>query len=180
MAATVEHCVETIRDIQKTARKSGNATRPRWPMIVLRSPKGWGAPAEFDGHKLEGSWRAHQIPITDVKTKPKNLKVLETWMRSLEPEKLFDKQGKLKAEYKELAPLGASRMSANPHTNGGMLKRDLRMPDFREYAAKFDKPCQIQMENTYPLGVFLRDIMKRNMHNFRVFGQEILDRTIFP
>jgi xylulose-5-phosphate/fructose-6-phosphate phosphoketolase len=172
MAATVEHCVETIRDIQKTARKSGNATRPRWPMIVLRSPKGWGAPAEFDGHKLEGSWRAHQIPITDVKTKPKNLKVLETWMRSLEPEKLFDKQGKLKAEYKELAPLGASRMSANPHTNGGMLKRDLRMPDFREYAAKFDKPCQIQMENTYPLGVFLRDIMKRNMHNFRVFGPD--------
>jgi xylulose-5-phosphate/fructose-6-phosphate phosphoketolase len=172
MAATVEHCVETIRDIQKTARKSGNATRPRWPMIVLRSPKGWGAPAEFDGHKLEGSWRAHQIPITDVKTKPKNLKVLETWMRSLEPEKLFDKQGKLKAEYKELAPLGASRMSANPHTNGGILKRDLRMPDFREYAAKFDKPCQIQMENTYPLGVFLRDIMKRNMHNFRVFGPD--------
>src|SRR5580704_5860982 len=172
MAATVEHCVETIRDIQKTARKSGNATRPRWPMIVLRSPKGWGAPAEFDGHKLEGSWRAHQIPITDVKTKPKNLKVLETWMRSLEPEKLFDKQVKLKAEYKELAPLGASRISANPHTNGGMLKRDLRMPDFREYAAKFDKPCQIQMENTYPLGVFLRDIMKRNMHNFRVFGPD--------
>jgi len=172
MAATVEHCVETIRDIQKTARKSGNATRPRWPMIVLRSPKGWGAPAEFDGHKLEGSWRAHQIPITDVKTKPKNLKALETWMRSLEPEKLFDKQGKLKAEYKELAPLGASRMSANPHTNGGILKRDLRMPDFREYGAKFDKPCQVQMENTYPLGVFLRDIMKRNMHNFRVFGPD--------
>jgi xylulose-5-phosphate/fructose-6-phosphate phosphoketolase len=172
MAATVEHCVETIRDIQKTARKSGNATRPRWPMIVLRSPKGWGAPAEFDGHKLEGSWRAHQIPITDVKSKPKNLKALETWMRSLEPEKLFDKQGKLKAEYKELAPLGASRMSANPHTNGGILKRDLRMPDFREYGAKFDKPCQVQMENTYPLGVFLRDIMKRNMHNFRVFGPD--------
>jgi xylulose-5-phosphate/fructose-6-phosphate phosphoketolase len=172
MAATVEHCVETIQEIQKTARKSASATRPRWPMIVLRSPKGWGAPAEFDGHKLEGSWRAHQIPITDVKSKPKNLKALETWMRSLEPEKLFDKQGKLKAEYKELAPLGARRMSANPHTNGGILKRDLRMPDFRAYEAKCDKPCQIQMENTYPLGVFLRDIMKRNMNNFRVFGPD--------
>jgi len=172
MAATVEHCVEQIREIQKTARKSGNATRPRWPMIVLRSPKGWGAPAELDGHKLEGSWRAHQVPIMDVKTKPKNLKVLENWMRSLEPEKLFDKQGKLKAEYKEIAPLGERRMSANPHTNGGILKRDLRMPDFRDYAAKFDKPCQVEAENTKPLGAFLRDIMKRNMQNFRVFGPD--------
>jgi xylulose-5-phosphate/fructose-6-phosphate phosphoketolase len=172
MAATVEHCVDEIREIQKTARKSGNATRARWPMIVLRSPKGWGAPAELDGHKLEGSWRAHQVPIMDVKTKPKNLKVLENWMRSLEPEKLFDKQGKLKAEYKEIAPLGDHRMSANPHTNGGRLKRDLRLPDFRDYAAKFDKACQVEAENTKPLGVFLRDIMKRNVQNFRVFGPD--------
>ena len=172
MAATVEYCVDQIHEIQKTARKSGNATRPRWPMIVLRSPKGWGAPAELDGHKLEGSWRAHQVPIMDVKSKPKNLKILENWMRSLEPEKLFDKQGKLKAEYAEIAPLGDHRMSANPHANGGRLKRDLRMPDFREYGVKFDKPCQIEAENTKPLGVFLRDIMKRNMQNFRVFGPD--------
>jgi xylulose-5-phosphate/fructose-6-phosphate phosphoketolase len=172
MAATVEHCVEKIQEVQKAQRKTGRATRPRWPMIVLRSPKGWGAPAEIDGHKLEGSWRAHQMPIMDVKTKPKNLKILENWMRSLEPEKLFDKQGKLKAEYKEIAPLGERRMSANPHANGGRLKRDLRMPDFRDYAVKFDKPCQIEAENTKPLGVFLRDIMKRNMQNFRVFGPD--------
>jgi len=172
MAATVEHCVEKIQEIQKAARKTGRVARPRWPMIVLRSPKGWGAPAEIDGHKLEGSWRAHQVPIADVKTKPKNLKVLENWMRSLEPEKLFDKQGKLKAEYKEIAPLGERRMSANPHANGGRLKRNLRMPDFRDYAVKFDKPCQIEAENTKPLGVFLRDIMKRNMQNFRVFGPD--------
>jgi xylulose-5-phosphate/fructose-6-phosphate phosphoketolase len=172
MAATVEHCVDKIQEVQKAARKTGRAGRPRWPMIVLRSPKGWGAPAEIDGHKLEGSWRAHQMPILEVKTKPKNLKVLENWMRSLEPEKLFDKQGKLKAEYKEIAPLGERRMSANLHANGGRLKRDLRMPDFRDYAVKFDKPCQIEAENTKPLGVFLRDTMKRNMQNFRVFGPD--------
>lgn len=172
MAATVEHCVKGIREAQSEARKSGDPTRPRWPMIVLRSPKGWGAPAEIDGHKLEGSWRAHQVPITEVKTKPKNLKILENWMRSLEPEKLFDKQGKLKAEYKELAPSGERRMSANPHANGGRLKRDLRMPDFRKYGVKFEKPAQIEAENTKPLGVFLRDIMKQNMQNFRVFGPD--------
>jgi xylulose-5-phosphate/fructose-6-phosphate phosphoketolase len=172
MAATVEHCVQTIRSVQQEARRTGAATRPRWPMIVLRAPKGWTAPLEIDGHRLEGLWRAHQVPLAGVKTDPAHLKLLEDWMRSYKPEELFDEAGAPVAELRELAPAGNRRMGANPHANGGLLKRALRLPDFREYAVEFEKPGQIEVENTRPLGLFLRDVMKRNMHNFRVFGPD--------
>ena len=172
MAATTEHCVQEIRIIRQQARTSGVAERPRWPMIVMRSPKGWTAPGGVDGHKLEGFWRAHQVPMADVKKNPERLRELEAWMRSYKPEELFDQKGRLRAELKEIAPTGARRMGSNPHANGGHLKRDLRLPDFRRYEAKFEKPAVTQMENTRPLGAFLRDVMKANMNNFRVFGPD--------
>ena len=172
MAATAEHCVAEIRKYQQEARSTGAAKRPRWPMIVLRTPKGWTAPAEVDGHKLEGSWRAHQVPMADVKKNPQRLHQLESWMRAYKPEELFDRSGKLVPELKELAPTGIRRMSANPHANGGVLKRALRLPDFREYGLHLEKPGQVEAENTRPLGAFLRDVMQLNMHNFRVFGPD--------
>ncbi len=172
MAATVEHCVQNIRQHQQECRSTGIAKRPRWPMIVLRSPKGWGAPREVQGHFLEGFWRAHQVPLTEVKKNPEQLRILETWMRDLKPEELFDRKGKLIPELKELAPTGTRRMSANPHANGGRVKRTLRLPDFCDYALKVDQPGSIEVENTPPLGDFLRDIMKANMNNFRVFGPD--------
>jgi len=172
MAATTEHCVTEIRKIQQQARATGNAERPRWPMIVLRSPKGWTAPDSVDGHKLEGFWRAHQVPMADVKKNPDRLRELENWMRDYRPEELFDQNGKLHAELKAIAPTGNRRMGANPHANGGELKRDLRLPDFRQYAIKLEKPGVVQVENMRPLGAFLRDVMKANMSNFRVFGPD--------
>jgi xylulose-5-phosphate/fructose-6-phosphate phosphoketolase len=172
MAATTEHCVFEIRKIQQQARASGDAERPRWPMIVLRSPKGWTAPSKVGEHRLEGFWRAHQIPLAEVKKVPERLQELENWMRGYKPEELFDEKGKLRADLKALAPAGTRRMGSNPHANGGKLKRDLRLPDFREYGIKFDKPGTTQVENTPPLGRFLRDTMKANMKNFRVFGPD--------
>ena len=172
MAATTEHCVTEIRKIQQQARATGTAERPRWPMIVLRSPKGWTAPGNVDGHKLEGFWRAHQVPMADVKKNPDRLRELENWMRDYRPEELFDQNGKLHAELKAIAPAGNRRMGANPHANGGELKRDLRLPDFRQYAIKLEKPGVVQVENMRPLGAFLRDVMKANMSNFRVFGPD--------
>jgi xylulose-5-phosphate/fructose-6-phosphate phosphoketolase len=172
MAATVEHCIAEIRAHQQECRTSGTASRPHWPMIVLRSPKGWGAPREVDGHFLEGFWRAHQVPLTDVKKNPEQLHILEKWMHDLKPEELFDQNGKLIPELKELAPTGTQRMSANPHANGGRVKRALRLPDFAEYAVKVDQPGTFETENVPPLGNFLRDVMKENMTNFRVFGPD--------
>jgi xylulose-5-phosphate/fructose-6-phosphate phosphoketolase len=172
MAATMEHCILEIRKYQQEARDSRTSSRPNWPMIVLRSPKGWTAPLEVEGRRLEGFWRAHQVPLTNVKTDPEQLHILENWMRSQHPEQLFDKNGKLTSDLRALAPAGARRMSANPHANGGRLKKALRLPDFREYGIKFDKPGQLQAENTRPLGFFLRDLMKLNMDNFRVFGPD--------
>ena len=172
MAATIEHCVSEIRKTQQEARSSGIAKRPRWPMIVMRTPKGWSAPEEVGGHRLEGFWRAHQVPLADVKKNPENLKVLENWMHAQKPEELFDANGKLIPELKALAPTGNRRMSANPHANGGLLRRALRLPDFRDYALKFEKPGQIEAENVRPLGMFLRDVMKLNMDRFRVFGPD--------
>ena len=172
MAATTEHCVQEIRKIREQARNSGTFDRPRWPMIVLRSPKGWTAPAEVGGHKLEGFWRAHQVPLTDVKKNPDRLHELESWMRSYKPEELFTQKGTLRAELKTIAPTGTRRMGANPHANGGQLKRDLRLPDFRNYGIKLEKPGVTSAENTRPLGNFLRDVMKANMHSFRVFGPD--------
>ncbi len=172
MAATVEECINDIRAAQKKARETGVAERVHWPMIVLRSPKGWTAPRKLDGHYLEGFWRAHQVPMADVKTNPHRLQELEEWMRSYKPEQLFDKKGSLIPELKALTPTGTRRMGSNPHANGGGLKRALRIPDFREYACKFEKPGTIEAENAKPLGTFLRDVMKLNMKNFRVFGPD--------
>jgi xylulose-5-phosphate/fructose-6-phosphate phosphoketolase len=172
MAATVEHCVLKIREHQETARTQGTNDRPRWPMIVLRSPKGWTAPREVEGHWLEGFWRAHQVPLPDVKKNPEQLRVLEAWMRSLKPEEFFDGSGQFAAPFRDLAPGGNRRMSANPHANGGRIKKALRLPDFREYRFKLEKPGLAQAENTRPLGALLRDVMKLNMSNFRVFGPD--------
>ncbi len=172
MAATIEHCILEIRKIQQEARNSGIASRARFPVIILRSPKGWTGPAEVDGHKVEGFWRSHQVPLTLVQKNPEHLKQLETWLRSYKPEELFDANGTLIPELKELAPQGKRRMSANPHANGGVLKRALRLPDFRNYAITLEKHGQIQAENTQPLGQFLRDVMKLNLTSFRVFGPD--------
>ncbi len=172
MAATTEHCVQEIRKVQQQARSSGRADRPRWPMIVFRSPKGWTAPASIDGHKLEGFWRAHQVPLMGVKNNPEHLRLLENWMREYKPEELFNREGRLQAEIREIAPKGTRRMGSNPHANGGQLKRALRLPDFRQYGIQVEKPGVISAENTRPLGKFLRDVMKANMHNFRVFGPD--------
>jgi len=172
MAATVEHCILEIRYHQQQAREKGDVIRPHWPMIVLRSPKGWTAPIEVEGHRLEGFWRAHQVPLSAVKKDPEQLRVLESWMRSMHPEELFDANGKFMPELRELAPTGNHRMSANPHANGGRLKKALRLPDFRQYGVTVEKPATMQAENTRPLGVFLRDVMKENMDNFRVFSPD--------
>jgi len=172
MAATTEHCVNEIRKAQSAARESGVAGRVRWPMIVLRSPKGWTAPRELDGHFVEGFWRAHQVPMADVKKNPHRLNELEDWMRSYKPQELFNEQGTLIPELKVLAPTGTRRMGSNPHANGGGLKRALRLPDFRDYAFAVEKPGTVEAENARPLGTFLRDVMKLNMNNFRVFGPD--------
>jgi len=172
MAATVEHCVGEIREHQQAARKGGVPNRPRWPMIVLRSPKGWTAPREVEGHFLEGFWRAHQVPLPAAKSDPEQLGILENWMRSLRPDSFFDNSGKLAAWFGQLAPSGNRRMSANPHANGGRLKKALRLPNFRDHTHKFDKPGQSLTSNTYGLGVFLGEVMKHNMNNFRVFGPD--------
>ena len=154
MAATLDDCVQRIRSIQCEARDSGVATRPRWPMIVLRTPKGWTSPAEVDGHHLEGSWRAHQVPVADVRKNPAHLKLLEDWLRSYKPEELFDANGTLVSEIRELAPAGTRRMGANPHGNGGLLKKSLRLPDFRDYGVTFDKPGQHRNRKRTSVGRF--------------------------
>ena len=172
MAATLEHCVLEIRKVQQETRQIGKATRPRWPMVILRSPKGWTAPREVDGHYLEGFWRAHQIPLPDVATNPDQLRVLEQWLRSYKPEELFDDNGRLRSDLKNLAPTGNRRMSANPIANGGLLRRPLDMPDFRASAVKVDKPGATLAGNVPTLGNFLREVQRLNMQNLRVFGPD--------
>ena len=174
MAGTLDRMVTEIQAIQRDARQGGKLERPRWPMIILRSPKGWTGPKFVDGKKVEGTWRAHQVPVTDMATKPEHIKILEDWMKSYRPEELFDGNGRLLAELAELAPRGNRRMGANPHANGGILLRDLVMPDFRDYAAKVEKPGTELSEATRVLGKFLRDVMKLNegSKNFRVFGPD--------
>jgi xylulose-5-phosphate/fructose-6-phosphate phosphoketolase len=172
MAATLEHCVLEIKKFQKQARDSKKAFRPRWPMIVLRSPKGWTAPRKVDGKLLEGFWRAHQVPIPDVATNPPHLKVLENWMKSYKPEEVFDKEGKLIPELKELAPVGNARMSANPVGNGGLLRKPLDLPDFRKYALPEINPGISNLPSMSNMAKFLRDVVAKNMTNFRVFGPD--------
>jgi xylulose-5-phosphate/fructose-6-phosphate phosphoketolase len=171
MAAALDSVAADIQRIQRDARKNGFKRRPRWPMIILRSPKGWTGPKFVDGKPIEGTFRAHQIPIGEM-SRPGHVKILEKWMKSYRPEQLFDETGKLRAELAELAPKGERRMSANPHANGGLLLRDLRMPDFRDYAVKVARPGAAEGEATRVQGKFLRDVMKLNSNNFRVFSPD--------
>ena len=172
MAAVMEECIIKIREYQEEARTKNKAFRPRWPMIILRTPKGWTGPQEVDGHKVEGFWRSHQVPMGGMHSNPEHVKLLEQWMKSYKPEELFDENGTLIPELKELAPLGIRRMSANPIANGGLLRKDLKLPNFTDYAVAMDKPGIVEVENTRILGKFLRDVMKNNMTNFRVFGPD--------
>ena len=172
IAATLEHCINEIRAIQQESRSTGIPKRAKFPMIVLRTPKGWTGPAKVDGHKVEGFWRAHQVPLSGIHSNPEHLQMLEDWMRSYKPKELFEASGKLIPELKELAPKGNRRMSANPIANGGLVRRALKMPDFRQYGVKILNPGQTEVENTKPLGVFLRDVMLQNMESFRVFGPD--------
>jgi xylulose-5-phosphate/fructose-6-phosphate phosphoketolase len=173
MAATLEHCIREIRRIQQEARKSGSEVkRPRWPMVILRSPKGWTGPKEVDGHKVEGFWRAHQVPLAEMHENPSHLALLDEWLRSYQPEKLFDDGGRLRPELRELAPKGERRMGANPHANGGLLRKELKLPEFHQYAVSVEKPGTTEVGPTQILGQFLRDVMRANPDNFRVFSPD--------
>jgi len=173
MAATLEHCIREIRRIQQEARKSGSEVkRPRWPMVILRSPKGWTGPKEVDGHKVEGFWRAHQVPMAEMHENPSHLVLLEEWLRSYRPESLFDENGRLLPELRELAPKGVRRMGANPHANGGLVRKALKLRDFRDYAVSVEKPGTTEVGPTQILGQFLRDVMRDNPDNFRVFSPD--------
>ncbi|HEU0120578.1 MAG TPA: phosphoketolase family protein [Bryobacteraceae bacterium] len=174
MASTLETVVAEIREAQRQAREEGSTARPRWPMIVLRTPKGWTGPKEVDGKRTEGSFRSHQVPLSGLAENPAHLRQLEEWLRSYEPEKLFDAEGRLRAELAALAPKGQRRMGSNPHANGGTLLRDLLLPDFREYAVKMDAPGRTVAESTREMGRFIRDVAKLNAAaaNFRVFGPD--------
>jgi xylulose-5-phosphate/fructose-6-phosphate phosphoketolase len=172
MAATMDDAMAKIKKIQNEARDNGVATRPRWPMIILRSPKGWTGPKFVDGVKIEGTFRAHQVPLSELASKPDHIRILQEWMLSYKPGELFDKDGKFIAELAELAPKGNRRMGANPHANGGLLLKDLNMPDFRAYALNVPKPGQTDGEATRMLGQMLRDIVKLNPNNFRVVGPD--------
>jgi xylulose-5-phosphate/fructose-6-phosphate phosphoketolase len=174
MAATLDVVIGKIRAIQQEARSNGVTTYPRWPLIVLRSPKGWTGPQEVDGKKVEGFWRSHQVPLAKIGSKPWHLKLLEDWMKSYKPEELFDDNGTLIPELAALAPEGERRMGANPHANGGLLLKDLEMPDFRDYAIAVPTPGSVVGEATREMGKFLRDVMKLNLdsRNFRVMGPD--------
>jgi xylulose-5-phosphate/fructose-6-phosphate phosphoketolase len=168
MAAVLDKVTSRIQEIQREAREGKRRTRPRWPMIVLRTPKGWTGPKKVDGHQTEGSWRSHQVPFSDMRTNAQHLVLLEEWMRSYKPEELFDDAGRLRAELRALAPEGRRRMSASPHANGGLLRHDLRMPDFQSYALKVDRPGTFEAESTRAMGAMLRDVMKMNPDTFRL------------
>jgi xylulose-5-phosphate/fructose-6-phosphate phosphoketolase len=174
MAAALEWVLTNIRAIQKQAREQGVTARPQWPMIVLRTPKGWTGPKEVDGLAIEGTFRAHQVPVTDFATKPGHIAILENWMRSYRPDELFDKTGKLLPELSALAPEGERRMGANPHANGGLLMKELCLPDFRDYAIDVSKPGAVQAESTRIMGLMIRDVLKLNQEsrNFRVVSPD--------
>jgi len=174
MAGTLDKVIAEIKSIQQEARANGVTKRPQWPMIILRTPKGWTGPKEVDGLKAEDFWRSHQVPFAEMATKPDHVKLLEKWMKSYKPEELFDENGKLIPELSELSPKGQRCMGANPHANGGLLLKDLKMPDFRDYALNVPKPGQVSGEATRVMGRFLRDVMSLNMkeRNFRVFGPD--------
>jgi xylulose-5-phosphate/fructose-6-phosphate phosphoketolase len=174
MAALLDKVYAEIRAIQKKARDANDATRPAWPMIVMRTPKGWTGPKEVDGKPVEGTWRAHQVPFSTVRGNPGHLKLLEDWMASYKPQELFDEAGRFRDEFAEIAPKGRLRMGMNPHANGGLLMQPLELPDFADYEVKISKPGATEAEATRVLGYFLRDVMKANLknRNFRVFGPD--------
>ncbi len=174
MAATMDAVIAEIRRIQHEARAGGAVSAAAWPMMVLRTPKGWTGPKVVDGVQIEGTFRAHQVPLSELSTKPDHIRILEEWMKSYRPEELFDEHGKLAAEIAELAPKGERRMGANPHANGGLLLKDLDMPDFRDYAVAVARPGAVTAESTRVMGRLLRDVMKRNLEsrNFRVVGPD--------
>ena len=171
-AATLDRCLDEIREIQEAARSGRSTERARWPMIVLRSPKGWTGPDTLDGKQIEGSWRSHQVPFADARTNDAHRRVLEDWMRSYRPEELFDNTGTPVPEIADLHPAGDRRMSATPYANGGLLLRDLRLPDFHEYAVQVDEPGTGAVESTRVLGTWLRDVMAHNMETFRMFSPD--------
>lgn len=172
MAETMDVIVSKIKTIWHEARIQGNPTRPRWPMIILRSPKGWTGPKEVDGLKTEGHWRSHQVPLSELDKKPDHITILENWMKSYKPKELFDVQGRLLPEIASLAPKGEKRMGANSHTNGGALLTPLNLPNFKNYAVDVTEHGQTIAESTRVLGNYLRDVMRANMQNFRVFGPD--------
>ncbi len=172
MAATLDDVVQRIHAIQRDAREQGVTDRPQWPMIVLRTPKGWTGPKEVDGKPVEGTWRSHQVPLAELRTNPQHLTQLESWLRSYKPEELFDSEGTLRPELADLPPKGYRRMSANPHANGGLLLQPLSMPDFRDYAVPVPHPGTTVDEGTRVLGSFLRDVIKANPDRFRLFGPD--------
>ena len=172
MAATMDQVVGEIREIQRRAREDGDLSRPRWPMIVLRTPKGWTGPKEVDGVPVENTFRSHQVPLSGLAQRPDHLQALEAWMRSYRPEELFDEQGALRPELAGLAPEGERRMGANPHANGGLLTRPLELPDFRDYAIEVPHPGGTTAESTRVLGAFLRDVIARNPSTFRIMGPD--------
>ncbi|HRI51971.1 MAG TPA: phosphoketolase family protein [Pseudomonadota bacterium] len=174
MAAALDRAFAEIRRIQKDARDKGMCERPRWPMIILRSPKGWTGPKEVDGKPSEGTWRSHQVPFSEMAGSPQHVKLLEQWMKSYRPEELFDEKGRLRPELAELAPKGTRRMGSNPHANAGALLRDLRLPDFRKYAVAVKTPGTAHAEATRVLGGFLRDVLVQSAdtRNFRIFGPD--------
>ncbi|MGD8312638.1 MAG: phosphoketolase family protein, partial [Gammaproteobacteria bacterium] len=174
MAAALDQALDGIHDIQTRAREGGVSGRPRWPMIILRTPKGWTCPGEVDGLRLEGYWRSHQVPFAELASKPEHITVLERWMKSYRPEELFDDDGCLRPDLAVLAPQGERRMGANPHANGGLLLRDLKLPDYADYALAVSQPGAVFGEATRRLGDFLRDVMQLNLarRNFRVMGPD--------
>jgi xylulose-5-phosphate/fructose-6-phosphate phosphoketolase len=171
-AAALDEALDAIAEIQRSAREERNDERPAWPMLILKTPKGWTGPKEVDGVPVEGTWRSHQVPIADVRENPEHLELLERWLRSYRPEELFDEQGRLVADLAQLPPHGRRRMSANPHANGGELLRDLQLPDFREYSVDVPKPATTLSEATRVLGKYLRDVIARNPRNFRLMGPD--------
>ena len=173
MAGVMEECILKIREVQKVARETGKIERPRWPLIILRTPKGWTGPAEVDGKKVEDFWRSHQVPMGGMHDNPDHLAKLEAWMRSYKPEELFDETGKLLPELKAMAPTGTRRMGSNPHANGGLLRKPLNMPNFHDVAVDIgDQRGKVEFENTKALGLFMREIMRDNPDNFRLMGPD--------
>ncbi len=183
MADALDTAIARIREIHEDARVRGNRARPRWPMIVLESPKGWTGPKEIDGQRIEGTFRAHQVPLTDPRTNPAHLRQLESWLRSYRPQELFDAHGRLRVELRALAPAGERRMSANPHANGGLLLHDLQLPDFQAYAVEVPGAGAVEAEDTRVLGGYLRDVIRLNAtrRNFRIFGpDETISNRLTP